>query len=167
MVDDDWTDSLVITCYCLNCLLTCSFVFIFGRKWWEIFVFVLVSAEREIPFSALVSFSAEIVKSIFGWTLESTSVVHDIASTANDLAVLSCQSTKLSNTLKAVQMQQDASAALFVTAVSDKSFVQITCFEVHTQQYWMHTAVTGAVSTYSCDGLRNKSKWVCQSYWTR
>ena len=36
--------------------------FVFGRKWEKTFVFVLVSAENEVSFSVLISFSAENVK---------------------------------------------------------------------------------------------------------
>jgi len=52
--------------------LVCGFVF--GRKWLTSFVFVSVSAENKMTFSAPVSFSAENVYTGFGRSLETTKI---------------------------------------------------------------------------------------------
>ena len=48
-----------------------TFGFVFGRKWLTSFVFVSVSAENKMTFSAPVSFSAENVYTGFGRSLVS------------------------------------------------------------------------------------------------
>jgi len=49
--------------------MTFVFGFVFGRKWLTSFVFVSVSAENKMTFSAPVSFSAENVYTGFGRSL--------------------------------------------------------------------------------------------------
>ena len=53
--------------------------------------------------------------------LESATPIRDAISMANDVAVFSRQSTKLSNVLKAVQKQHDVCAALLRPTVPDAS----------------------------------------------
>ena len=58
-----------------------TFGFVFGRKWLTSFVFVSVSAENKITFSAPVSFSAENVYTGFGqslaeWDIQLYSLTH-------------------------------------------------------------------------------------------